>query len=84
MEITRRAFSTVAVAAALEPSLNAKSLEPLSPGIKISVQVDESVSDEDLTWIKQMGVNYLNVRPEADGPLWITFSQSRSASKLLA
>jgi mannonate dehydratase len=62
MEITRRAFSAVAMAAALEPPLRAKSLEPLSPGIKISVQVDEKVSDEDLTWIKQMGVDYLNVQ----------------------
>ena len=26
------------------------------------MQVDESVSDDDLTWIKQMGVNYLNVQ----------------------
>src|SRR3954454_19675997 len=27
-----------------------------------SMQVEETVSDDDLTWIKQMGVNYLNVQ----------------------
>jgi mannonate dehydratase len=26
------------------------------------MQVEETVSDDDLTWIKQMGVNYLNVQ----------------------
>ncbi len=62
MQITRRAFSAIAAAATLDPSARPKSLQPLSPGIKISVQVDETVSDEDLTWIKQMGVDYLNVQ----------------------
>ena len=62
MELTRRAFSSVAMAAALDIPGRAKPLEPLPPGIKISVQVDEKVSDEDLTWIKQMGIDYLNVQ----------------------
>lgn len=62
MEMTRRAFSAVAMAAALDTPVRSATLEPLSPGIKISVQVDEKVSDEDLTWIKQMGVDYLNVQ----------------------
>jgi hypothetical protein len=62
MEVTRRIFSAAAVAAAFRPVGSARPLEPLSPGIKISMQVDESVSDEDLTWIKQMGVDYLNVQ----------------------
>jgi len=63
MEVTRRVFSSAAVAAALTPPLgNARPLEPLSPGIKISMQVDENVSNEDLTWIKQMGVDYVNVQ----------------------
>jgi mannonate dehydratase len=60
-EITRRVFSTAAAAAAFAPLAKSKTLEPLSPGIKISMQVSENVSDEDLTWIKQMGVEYLNV-----------------------
>lgn len=62
MEITRRAFTAGAVAASLASTENAGPLAPLSPGIKISMQVDESVSDDDLTWIKQMGVEYLNVQ----------------------
>jgi mannonate dehydratase len=61
-EMTRRAFTATAAAAAVAPLVRAKALERLSPGIKISMQVDESVSDEDLTWIKQMGVGYLNVQ----------------------
>ncbi len=62
MEMTRRAFAATAAAAAFAPTGRATALEPLSPGIKISMQVDESVSDEDLAWIKQMGVEYLNVQ----------------------
>jgi mannonate dehydratase len=62
MEMTRRAFTATAAAAAFAPVGRAAALEPLSRGIKISMQVDESVSDEDLTWIKQMGVVYLNVQ----------------------
>lgn len=62
MEVTRRVFSAAAVAAALSPVANGRSLEPLSPGIKISMQVDEGVTAGDLTWIKQMGVEYLNVQ----------------------
>lgn len=60
-EMTRRAFTASAATAAFAPLGRAKA-EPLSPGIKISMQVDESVSDEDLTWIKQMGIGYLNVQ----------------------
>jgi mannonate dehydratase len=62
MELTRRAFSAATAVTALTPKARARSLEPLSPGIKISMQVDESVTDEDLAWIKQMGVDYLNVQ----------------------
>src|SRR3954451_15422274 len=62
MQMTRRAFASGAVAASLVPPVSAAPLEPLSPGIKISMQVNESVSDEDLTWIKEMGVEYLNVQ----------------------
>ncbi|MBL8175754.1 MAG: mannonate dehydratase, partial [Bryobacterales bacterium] len=61
---TRRDFARTAVAAAaLAPSAAvAKPLTPLTPGIKISMQVGEEVTETDLTWIKQMGVEYLNVQ----------------------
>src|SRR5258708_32179039 len=62
MEVTRRVFSAAAAAAAFAPVGKARPLDALSPGIKISMQVDENVSDEDLVWIKQMGVDYLNVQ----------------------
>jgi mannonate dehydratase len=62
MQVTRRVFSGAAAAAAFTPVGSAKPLEPLSPGIKISMQVDEQVSAEDLAWIKQMGIEYLNVQ----------------------
>jgi mannonate dehydratase len=61
-DVTRRLFSAAAIAAALPKGGAARSLEPLAPGIKISMQVDENVSDEDLVWIRQMGVEYLNVQ----------------------
>ena len=61
-DLTRRSFAAVGAAAALAPAAAAAKLEPLSPGIKISMQVDEAVTDADLTWIKQMGVDYLNVQ----------------------
>jgi mannonate dehydratase len=60
-KLTRRHVLAAAGAAALQPAV-AKPLEPLSPGIKISMQVDEKVTGDDLTWIKQMGVEYLNVQ----------------------
>ncbi len=62
MELTRRVFSAAALAAAAAQTGTAKALAPLSAGIKISMQVDEKVSDEDLTWVKQMGIEYLNVQ----------------------
>jgi mannonate dehydratase len=63
-ELTRRMFAKAAVAgAAMAPAAAAKKpLEPLSPGAKISMQVGEDVTADDLTWIKQMGVDYLNVQ----------------------
>ena len=61
MQVTRRVFSGAA-AAAFALAGKPKPLAPLSPGIKISMQVDEQVTAEDLAWIKQMGVEYLNIQ----------------------
>ncbi|HLN04620.1 MAG TPA: hypothetical protein VK335_35360 [Bryobacteraceae bacterium] len=81
MEVTRRVFSAAAVATAFAPIGRARSLEPLSPGIKISMQVDESVSDQDLIWIEQVGVDYLNVQTGKGRATLRIFSRSRSAPK---
>ena len=44
-QLTRRNLLAAGVAAAVAPSIaQAKPLEPLSPGIKISMQVDENVT----------------------------------------
>lgn len=63
-EMARRQFAATALgmAAALNAPAAGKKLEPLSPGMKISMQVGENVTDEELTWVKQMGVEYLNVQ----------------------
>jgi mannonate dehydratase len=62
-QLTRRAFGKAGIAAAVSAQVAvSKPLVPLSPGIKISMQVNENVTAEDLTWIKQMGVEYLNVQ----------------------
>ena len=36
-------------------------LEPLSPGIKISLQIPTTFDDEDLTFAKQIGVQYVSI-----------------------
>lgn len=61
-QLSRRQFAAAQLAAAAVLASAPRKLEPLSPGIKISMQVGETVTDEDLTWIKQMGVEYLNVQ----------------------
>ena len=60
--LTRRDFALAGAAALFARPSDGKPLDPLTPGIKISVQVNESVSDDDLTWVKQMGIEYLNVQ----------------------
>jgi len=60
--LTRRNFAAAGMAAAAAPPAGAKPLPPLTPGIKISMQVGEEFTPEDLKWIKQMGVEYLNVQ----------------------
>ncbi|HET8547616.1 MAG TPA: hypothetical protein VFL57_06425 [Bryobacteraceae bacterium] len=41
-------------------------LEPLSPGIKISLQIPAKFTDEDLSFAKQLGVEYVSI-PSAGG-----------------
>ena len=59
---SRRAFvSTLGAAALAQAPLQAakRPLEPLSPGIKITLQIGTNVTDEDLSFAKQMGVGYV-------------------------
>jgi mannonate dehydratase len=65
---SRRSFvklasSAAAVGAAWSPLLArpARKLEPLPPGIKVSLQIPTDPSDDDLRFAKQMGVEYVNI-----------------------
>ena len=60
---SRRGFLRSALAtAAAAPAVAAKRpLEPLSPGIKISLQIPGDYTDDDLTFAKQMGVEYVSI-----------------------
>ena len=58
----RREFAKTGIALSPAPLSAATTLPPLTPGMKISMQVGENVSAEDLKWIQQMGVEYLNVQ----------------------
>jgi mannonate dehydratase len=44
----------------------ARKLEPLPPGIKISLQIGGEASDEDLQFAQQLGVEYVNIPSGGD------------------
>jgi mannonate dehydratase len=62
---TRRGFvrATLGAAGLAAAPLSAakRPLEPLSPGIKITLQLGTKFTDEDLAFAKQMGVQYVTV-----------------------
>jgi mannonate dehydratase len=63
---SRRRFLGVALgAASLAPSASAyaaaRTLDPLPPGIKISLQIPRDFNDDDLIFAKQIGVNYVSI-----------------------
>ncbi|MEX2260786.1 MAG: mannonate dehydratase [Bryobacteraceae bacterium] len=60
------AFSAFPASAAKRP------LDPLSPGIKISLQIPTDFNDDDLTFAKQMGVGYVSIPTR--GGTYETFS----------
>src|SRR3954453_15902445 len=45
----------------LESAAAAKKLEPLPPGIKISLQISTNATDEDLQFAQQLGLQYVNI-----------------------
>jgi mannonate dehydratase len=66
---TRRTFArTLAGGGALLGAARAakRPLEPLSPGIKISLQIPNDFNEEDLTFARQIGVEYVSI-PTAGG-----------------
>lgn len=61
---SRRSFLGVfAGAAAAVPARTAakRPLEPLTPGIKISLQIPADFTDDDLKFAKQMGIDYVSI-----------------------
>ncbi len=68
LQTSRRAFGRIALAAAAggtalrhsSPEVQAKQY-PVPPGIKLSVQMPTDPSEEDLLFVRQMGVGYVNI-----------------------
>ena len=65
-ELTRRRLMKLAVAGAVAANLHApavshaaEKLPELSPGIKISLQVQSNPGEEELQFARQLGVEYL-------------------------
>jgi len=62
-DFVKLAVSSAAAAAAWNPlsAQAAPSLQPLTPGIKISLQISGEATDEDLRFAQQLGVEYVNI-----------------------
>jgi mannonate dehydratase len=60
---TRRQFARVLGGAAAAGPLTAakRPLEPLSPGIKITLQIPTEFTDDDLAFARQIGVDYVTI-----------------------
>src|ERR1041385_2512698 len=68
LQIHRREFLKIAGGIALGSAAwsplqaaPAKKLDPLAPGIKVSLQIGTEASDEDLRFAQQLGVEYVNI-----------------------
>src|ERR1041385_4184905 len=64
----RRDFLKLASAAAVSGAIGQpisaaakRKLEPLAPGIKVSLQISTDVTDDDLQFAQQLGVEYVNI-----------------------
>src|SRR5881392_2745643 len=60
IKLAAGAVATSAVWNPLEAKAATK-LEPLSPGIKVSLQISTDATDEDLQFAQQLGVGYVNI-----------------------
>jgi hypothetical protein len=62
------AATAVAAGAAWSPlkARAATKLEPLAPGIKVSLQISRDATDEDLRFAQQLGVEYVNIPTGGD------------------
>jgi mannonate dehydratase len=82
---TRRSFARLVAAASASSVFAApgKKLESLTPGIKISLQIANNFTDEDLTFAKQIGVGYVSI-PTTGGTyeIFASFKQRVEAAGL--
>ena len=77
---TRREFAASTLAmAALQGTR--KPLPPLSPGIKISLQISTDASDEDLTFARQLGVQYVNIPTSGAKATYETFAALKARAE---
>jgi mannonate dehydratase len=62
-DFIKLAAGAVATSAVLRPlaAQTAKKLEPLPPGIKVSLQISTDATEEDLQFAQQLGVAYVNI-----------------------
>lgn len=62
-ELSRRDFAGIALAGAVAGSANASAakLAPNPPGIKMSIQSGSDPTDDDLNFVRQLGVGYINL-----------------------
>ena len=73
MTYSRRHFTQLLAATPLlAAAAPGKKLDPLSPGIKISLQIANAFTDEDLTFARQLGVGYVSI--PTSGGTYETFS----------
>src|SRR5436190_12610449 len=61
IKLTAGAVATGAMWTPLTARAAAAKLEPLSPGIKVSLQISTDATDEDLQFAQQLGVGYVNI-----------------------
>src|SRR5258707_15359283 len=60
LKIVASATVAGALCKPLEAAAGAK-LEPLAPGIKVSLQISTDATDDDLRFAQQLGVAYVNI-----------------------
>ncbi len=72
---SRRHFLSAALAAAVASRARGAALEPLTPGIKISLQIPNDFTADDLKFARQIGVGYVSI-PTAGGT-YETFASFR-------
>jgi mannonate dehydratase len=62
--MNRRDFTIAVTGAAMTarlPDPDKRELQPLAPGIKISLQIPSDFTDDDLTFARQMGVQFVSI-----------------------